>query len=552
MRSRESLLSNPQWRDMAHRKEWQDIYSAALDCDLLFDKCLTQIVEPGTISLLGEAAVTQGQLAINLHARFQAWSSYLGVFAEQNACLDRRLSCSKEIQDMVINHLETLFLNLQRFVQITQIREDSDSNETLQWKTNVEDFMADLRKTGEYIEGSVDRLHRLGKIIRQTSTASLISRVRAFSAKKSDSSLENTSYLVIRHLYPEAPLSLQRLLGQSILERHYNMEYRREHPIQTDKRIISQSGSKPSTLQTDEFNHRLEPRKQSPPLSTVPTTPLVPTEDISYPQPPRPLGDGNPSWATCHWCSESYPYNKFQDKSWWRRHVDHDFQPYICLFDTCPYSPGFDSFSSWAEHMEKHHSPNWIAKINSKAIWRCKIGHELPELFDDEASLRDHMRKHHLDSYTEHQLGRIARRGSIRIPGSQDICPICGRDPNNDLIIADELHDSQHSYQNKRKRESEPIIQTQLNINDQGKRRKVIIEGERAIIANESASAGEPASELASSQKTESILPQSMDQLRRERLLIHIAEHLQSLSFMSLRLNAFQEQYEKRGDDFTM
>lgn len=480
--------------------------------------------------------------------------------------------------------------------------------------------MADLRKTGEYIEGSVDRLHRLGVIIRQSSTASLISRVRAFSAKKSDSSLENTSYLVIKHLYAGAPLSLQRLLGQSILERHYNIQYRREHQrrlstrplavlckrngqtqvennrlelrdtftrkgpddnapngiynnflIQTDQGVVSQSSSKPSTFHTDEFYHRLEARKQSPALSTVSTTPLVHTGDISYPQPPKPLGGGNSSWATCQWCFESYPYNKFQDKSWWRyavdiilpywrvtnpvhkrRHVDHDFQPYICLFDTCPYSPGFDNFSSWVEHMEKHHSPNWIATINSKAIWRCKIGHESPELFDDEASLRDHMRKHHLDSYTEHQLGRIARRSSIRIPGSQDICPICGRDPNNDLIIADEPNDSQHSYQNKRKRESEPIIQTQLNINDQGKRRKVILEGKREIIANESASAGEPASELASSRKTESILPQSMDQLRRERLLIHIAEHLQSLSFMSLRLNAFQEQYEKRGDDFTM
>lgn len=107
---------------MEHPKEWQDICSAVLDCDLLFDKCLTQIVEPGTTSLLGEAAVTQGQLAIDLHARFQAWSSYLGVFAEQNACLDRRLSSSKEIQDMVINRLDTLFLNLQRCGSLLELQ----------------------------------------------------------------------------------------------------------------------------------------------------------------------------------------------------------------------------------------------------------------------------------------------------------------------------------------------------------------------------------------------------------------------------------------------
>lgn len=116
------LLSNPQWQDMEHPKEWQDIYSAALDCDLLFDKCLAQIVDPGTISLLGEAAVTQGQLARDLHARFQAWSSNLGVFAEQNLCLDRRLSSSKDIQAMVINRLDNLFLNLQHCESLSELQ----------------------------------------------------------------------------------------------------------------------------------------------------------------------------------------------------------------------------------------------------------------------------------------------------------------------------------------------------------------------------------------------------------------------------------------------
>ncbi|KAL7910317.1 hypothetical protein GGI35DRAFT_362150 [Trichoderma velutinum] len=457
--------------------------------------------------------------------------------------------------------------------------------------------MADLREIGEFIEGSIDRLHRLGVIIRQSSTASLISRVRAFAAKQPDSSLENISHSLIKHLYPSAPLSLQRLLGRSILERHFNIQYRREHQrrlstqrlavlykrngqtqvhnnrlelrnyttrmdqddntpndicndfaIQTDP-MISQSSSKPSTLQTDEFYHRLEAGKQFPALSTISTTSSVPTGDISYPQPPKPLGDGNSSWATCHWCYESYPYNKFQDTGWWRRHVDHDLQPYICLIDTCPYNPAFDRFSSWLEHMENHHSLNWIAAINSKTIWRCNIEHESLILFNDEASLRDHMRKHHLDSFTEPQILRIARRSSIRIPGSQDVCPLCRYDSNNALLVADEPNDSSH---NKRKRESEHIRQTQPNISDQEKRRKFIFGGKGEIIANESTSASEPASEPASSQESESVSPQHMDQLRRKELSIHIATHLKALSFVSLRLNAFQEQYEKRGHDFAM
>lgn len=47
------------------------------------------------------------------HERFHLWTSYLGVFADYNASLDKRLEHSDEIQDLVVQLLKLLHLNLE-------------------------------------------------------------------------------------------------------------------------------------------------------------------------------------------------------------------------------------------------------------------------------------------------------------------------------------------------------------------------------------------------------------------------------------------------------
>lgn len=100
-------------RKMENQQDQSGIYHAGLNCNQLFDKCLAQIVEPRTSSLIGESAFTIGRLARDHQARFQAWSSYLGVFAEQTICLDRRLSNSEDIRDMVMDLLHIIAVSLQ-------------------------------------------------------------------------------------------------------------------------------------------------------------------------------------------------------------------------------------------------------------------------------------------------------------------------------------------------------------------------------------------------------------------------------------------------------
>jgi hypothetical protein len=198
------------------------------------------------------------------------------------------------------------------------------------------------------------------------------------------------------------------------------------------------------------------------------------------------------------------------------------------------------------EHMEKHHSPNWIGTISCRAMWRCDIEHESPELFEDEASLKGHIREHHHAIFTESQIAGIARRSSIRIPGSKDICPLCSFDSSKIPLDADEPNHSRHSLQIKRKRPT----QTKVNVGVQEKRRKVHFhdEGGRKDLELTSSSGSEL--DLPSSPSTESVLPQVKERLQRKQLSRHIATHLKALSFVSLRLKAFQEQLEIGDEDF--
>ncbi|KAK1252949.1 LOW QUALITY PROTEIN: hypothetical protein MKX08_004136 [Trichoderma sp. CBMAI-0020] len=483
---------------------------------------------------------------------------------------------------MVMDLLRIIAVSLRHFLSTIQNRKDNPKAGS----DHTNNIKIELGQMQEYIDGAIDRLHRLGVTIRHASTASLAARVEDFTAKRPGPSLEETSFLMVRFLYPTAPLSLQRLLGRSVLERYFNLKYREEHrrllatrrssgmgeveedqpdvlhgemellsPINqkdyvadgvkidelVDQVVESGArplilGSKPSILQIDDIQHQ----NRRTTLSATSRTSTVRMAEIDYPKPPKPSGDGELGWAICYLCSESIPHDKLRDTRWWRRHVDSDLRPYVCLYDSCSASPNaFDRFTPWLNHMEEHHSINWIKTINYKTIWRCDIEHKPPEQFDDEAMLRDYMQKHHIELFTESQLAAIARRSSVRIPGSQDTCPLCGFDASEAPLITDQSSDLQPP-QKKRKREVQHAPRANLNVNVQAKRTKVHFQN-RAETSTYGPSR-ESDLEPTRGPDIDSISPQIKARLQRERLSRHIATHLKALSFMSLRLKAFQEQ----------
>ena len=81
------------------------IYNLAGECEELFSQTLSQL----------RATVAD---AINLFEEYQhrfiAWTAYLGVFAKESVCLDRRLRRHPEIHDLIIRLLDLLELNLRQ------------------------------------------------------------------------------------------------------------------------------------------------------------------------------------------------------------------------------------------------------------------------------------------------------------------------------------------------------------------------------------------------------------------------------------------------------
>jgi hypothetical protein len=82
-------------------QETQDIYTQALKCKGLFSDYT------GSLRLCSKQ-VTECQ------RRFLTWASYLGVFANDSVCLDRRLQNEPEIKELVLSMLWVLNRNLQR------------------------------------------------------------------------------------------------------------------------------------------------------------------------------------------------------------------------------------------------------------------------------------------------------------------------------------------------------------------------------------------------------------------------------------------------------
>lgn len=85
-------------------EEKEPIFELASSCARLFGKQLQRLEDHGA---------THGAIILaELRERFANWAAFLGVFAELNTCLDRRLRHHGVIQDQVLRLLDIIAQNL--------------------------------------------------------------------------------------------------------------------------------------------------------------------------------------------------------------------------------------------------------------------------------------------------------------------------------------------------------------------------------------------------------------------------------------------------------
>ncbi|KAI0531939.1 hypothetical protein GGR58DRAFT_491896 [Xylaria digitata] len=301
------------------------------------------------------------------HYRFNAWIAYLGVFAHESTCLDTRLKDRPDVKDLIDQILGTLKRNLSDYVG-APLRE-GDSSVDLQQKQTY--YSA--------IQRSVDRLERIGIIIRRSSTTGLYRKVIHFSQTKARRSFETFSLDIIKSMYPNAAESLQVLLSRSVFLRYARLHYKSEHQkkLEQDYQYLEMSESVSSRSEDQEMDNNSLPKNEpitmsaqhaiprdsineieeeevvpdNMPVSVSETAPSTLKETVEwppapskktlsilprgkyYPKPPRK--EYEKDLKRCDWCFECYRKTQFEDTKWWRRHVDKDLTPYLCISEDC-------------------------------------------------------------------------------------------------------------------------------------------------------------------------------------------------------------------------
>lgn len=89
-------------------EEKEPIFELASSCARLFGEQLQRLEDHGATH-----GATHGAIILaELRERFTNWAAFLGVFAELNTCLDRRLRHHGVIQDQVLRLLDIIAQNL--------------------------------------------------------------------------------------------------------------------------------------------------------------------------------------------------------------------------------------------------------------------------------------------------------------------------------------------------------------------------------------------------------------------------------------------------------
>ncbi|KAJ4136564.1 hypothetical protein NW768_004181 [Fusarium equiseti] len=146
------------------------------------------------------------------------------------------------------------------------------------------DDEVDRRKIeAESIQKSINELDRLAIHIRQSSTSSLDTRVKAFEARKPSevSSYEARAIIAVNGLYPDAPDSLRRYLSKWMTHRYMKLLYWQSHDkkLRTDSRKIRQQEENVTQL----------PLQPSPSIAKASSLPQRPIQD-EEPVPPKTSG----------------------------------------------------------------------------------------------------------------------------------------------------------------------------------------------------------------------------------------------------------------------
>ncbi|KAK6515996.1 hypothetical protein TWF281_004586 [Arthrobotrys megalospora] len=465
----------------------QPIYLMACDCSELFDKCL-EVSKSGTAteqSLSNEVS----RFVWEYKGRFDAWASFLGVFAGEKSCLDYRLRNHSALQDMVIRLLDILRRNL--FLVSVYNHEDPTASKGVNDPVDAagDHIMKDalpssLNVAFSSIEESITRLNKLGIAIRLSSRSTVVARARNFAAQNPElirlGKFEDRAYLALQSLYPNASERLRQQLVDAMTDRYVKLQYEfHRMRVQTstnlssnapsprpgghEQRVPAPQTAKPNTEQTatgpTEERQRITVNFRSFPQSSIDTTRLhanleaVATKSVakSKPaktltahtnrqrEPPCPKFKAGEDSTPCEWCfqiinrslikARPNNYTEWSDEGRW--HYRNDLQPYVCIAESCCKSrPTYPSSREWISHMMSTHSEYWSQNIHGQSLWTCPAEHENDScyVFSTRDELDNHilLQHEHAEGLRREEVSEtMAKQYGVENWQLASSCPLC-------------------------------------------------------------------------------------------------------------------------------
>ncbi|XDG05194.1 hypothetical protein ABKA04_004809 [Annulohypoxylon sp. FPYF3050] len=211
----------------------------------------------------------------------------------------------------------------------------------------------------------------------------------------------------------------------------------------------------------------------------------------------------------------------FRLTSRYRRHILRNLQPYVCISEECKDPPQtFSEVSEWREHMHEKHGMLWPQEIYMPFQWCCDIGHSAPQYFTEDG-LERHLRETHSNIFTSDQQAVLLEQSTVPSRRQLNVCPLCNCVPEN---LDKHLDDPDVSKESPKKSKSKDLLKDR-ELSQRS--RKVMFDADLAetlVVDNSDA--------LDKNLTHSGLHSESLQLIDLER---HIANHLRSISFISIR-----------------
>lgn len=196
--------------------------------------------------------------------------------------------------------------------------------------------------------------------------------------------------------------------------------------------------------------------------------------------------------------------------------------------------------------MIQNHSSNWAQEIHREPRWTCNINHSMSIEFHTKDGLALHMREEHGELFTDRQIASIVRRRSGLSVRREGICPFqCSYDATKDSSA----NDPYSTYTTPSLRQySETTSSSQkrpnlVDIHGQSKRFRRVRFAEQAFKSEDAENSDD------STGKEQEGFHETVEKPLQRALSRHIATHLLSLSFLTVRFKELREQDSAHSDD---